>query len=77
MAPLFNFLAGLLAIGLATSTPLEERAAVPSNPIKVASSSFLGLRYSSNTQGVRDLGFMGNIGELVLDSLPDSVHAAY
>lgn len=36
--------------------------AAPSNPIQVASASFIGYRNSTNTESLRDLGFMGNIG---------------
>lgn len=48
---------GLFA-ALAAAAP-----AATANPLKVGSVQVLGYRNSTNTESLRDLGFMGNIGQ--------------
>lgn len=54
----------MLLFSIVCMALMATRSLGISNPIQVATSSFIGYRNSSNTQTVRDLGFMGNVGQL-------------
>ena len=47
------------------------------NPIQVSASTFKGYRTSSNTQTVRDLGFMGNVGQYLSSSVHQNTFLTY